>query len=525
MRIIAPFGSAWAEVTKNWAKTLSTDPEAFKRTTKTVQSLTTADPDNDGRGFFYKDPTSGEYVFNYPLSEDFAPFLTAGGAALGFITAGPAGAVAGGFAGSKLAGPVNTGVGDLGVNMVAPAKSLNMGLQLTPGAGPWAQFAANKILPHKPSYDWVRKLVIPYGAPEVDWVIMPSWFNKAMEAWVADPDNDRIFADMTMQVMEALAMSGKYDLQSLAGGKELEEDAIDKARLLLGIRAFGQFLGPTRPVPKVEVPLSEEKRQQTITVGEEKLDLSKVDIHGAELAKYFRQLQEEDYDTAVRKFMETFGDDAFLYMAGKTKSTVGGLDASKEFAAWERDNSKFFDTYKEVAGYFAPVGTEFDYQVYTRQIELGLREMLKPDELIEESQRLVGVALYREVVRYAGPKPSKEERKIISDYRKDLYEQYPGFERADINTNKTPADISVLYEAAFDSRMDDNNIAIAARQYLDARDFALEIAAERGVGLGAEANSDLTGILRQEGERLVGQYPEFARLWDRILFSEVDLER
>ena len=271
--------------------------------------------------------------------------------------------------------------------------------------------------------------------------------------------------------------------------------------------------------------MSEEKRQQTITLGEEKLDLTKIDIHGTELAKYFRQLQEEDYDTAVRKFMETFGDDAFLYMAGKTKTTVGGLDASKEFSQWERDNSKFFDTYKEVAGYFAPVGTEFDYQVYLRQIELGLRELLKPDELVSESQRLVGVALYREVVRYAGPKPSKDERKIISDYRKDLYEQYPGFERADINTNQTPANISVLYEAAFDSRMDDNNIAIATREYLNARDYALEIAAERGDGLGAASNSDLQGILRDEGERLVSKYPEFARLWDRLLFSEVDLER
>ena len=524
MRIIAPFGSAWAEVTKNWAKTLSTDPEAFKRSTKAVQSLTTADPDNDSRGFFYKDPTSGEYVFNYPLSENFAPFLIAGGAIVGGIAGGVGGAIAGGIAGATISGPVNTGVGDLGVNLAAPAKSLNMGLQLTPGVSPFVQFAANKILSQKPSYDWIRKLVTPYGAPELNVIALPSWSSKLIDA-LSDPDNDRLFGDMTMQAMEALAMSGKYDLTTLAGGKELEEDAIDKARLLLGMRAFGQFLGPTRPVPKVEVPLSEQKRQQTITVGEEKLDLSKVDIHGAELAKYFRQLQEEDYDTAVRKFMETFGDDAFLYMAGKTKTTVGGLDASKEFAGWERDNSKFFDTYKEVAGYFAPVGTEFDYQVYTRQIELGLREMLKPDELISESQRLVGVALYREVVRYAGPKPSKEERQIISDYRKDLYEQYPGFERADINTNKTPANISILYEAAFDGRMDDNNIAIATREYLNARDYALQIADERGFGLGTEANSDLQGILREEGERLVGKYPEFARLWDRLLFSEVDLGR
>ena len=525
MRIIAPFGSAWAEVTKKWATILATDPEALKRTTKGVQSLTTADPDNDGRGFFYKHPTTGEYVFNYPLSEDFAPLLTIAGAALGFVTAGFGGAVAGGYIGNKFVGPVSAGVGDLDVDLVAPAKSLNMGMQLTPGAGPWVQWAANEIMPNKPSYDWVRKLIIPYGAPDVDFVIMPSWFNKALEAWVADPENDRLFGDMTLQSMEALSMSDKYDLTKLADVQQLKDDAIDKARYFLGMRALFQFLGPTRPVPEIKVPLSEEKRQQTITLGDEKLDLSKIDVHGAELAKYFRQLQEENYDTAVRKFMKTFGDDALLYMASKTKTTVGGLDASKEFAQWERDNSKFFDTYEEVAGYFAPVGTEFDYQVYARQIETGFRELLEPDELVAESQRLVGVALYREVVRYAGPKPSKDERKIISDYRKDLYEQYPGFERADINTNQTPANISILYEAAFDSRMDNNNIAIATREYLNARDYALEIAAERGDGLGAESNSDLQGILREEGERLVGQYPEFARLWDRLLFSEVDLGR
>ena len=525
MRIIAPFGSAWAEVTKKWATILATDPEAFKRTTKGVQSLTTADPDNDGRGFFYKHPTSGEYVFNYPLSENLAPLLITAGAALGFIGGGFGGAIAGGITGATISGPANTGIEGLGVDFVAPAKSLNMGLQLTPGLGPYVQVAANEIIPQKPSTDWVRKLFLPYGAPEVDWVTMPSWFNKAVEAVVGDAENDRIFGDMTLQVMEALSMSGKYDLTKLADVQQLKDDSINKARYFLGMRAVFQFVGPTRPVPEIKVPLSEEKRQQTITVGDEKIDLTKIDIHGAELSKYFRQLQEEDYDTAVRKFMETFGDDAFLYMASKTKTTVGGLDASKEFAQWERDNSKFFDTYEEVAGFFAPVGTEFDYQVYTRQIELGLRELLEPDELVAESQRLVGVALYREVVRYAGPKPSKDERKIISDYRKDLYEQYPGFERADINTNKTPANISILYEAAFDSRMDNNNIAIATREYLNVRDYALEIAAERGVGLGAEANSDLQGILREEGERLVGQYPEFARLWDRLLFSEVDLGR
>lgn len=525
MRIISPFGSAWAEVLTKWGKTLSTDPEAFKRSTKSVQSLIDADPNNDGRGFFYKDPNSGEYVFNYPMSEHLSPFITTlGGAALGFIVAGPVGIIPGAVTGFGPGKVAEKALGGLGVDMVAPAKSLNMGMNINPGMGPYIQIAADKIIPQKPKYDFIRKLFMPYGVPDVAFVIAPAWLDKAFQAFNADPNNDRIFADTVLQVMEAEAMSGKYDLTTLKGGKELEDASMQKARILLALRAFGQFLGPVRPVPQIKVPLSEENKKNVITVGDEKIDLSKIDVHATELSKVFRQLQEEDYDTSVRKFLELFGDDAFLYLAGKTKATVGGLDASKEFSAWERGNTKFFDTYEEVAGYFAPIGTEFDYQVYLRQIELGLRELLKPDELIAESQRLVGVAFHRELVTSAGFNVSKEEKKIIQDYRKELYKKYPGFARSAVDINKQPANISVLYEAAFDSRMDDNPIAKATREYLDTRDFALKIAEERGFGLGAEANDDLKEILRNEGERLSDLYPEFTRLWDRLLFSEVDIE-
>jgi hypothetical protein len=525
MRIIAPFGSAWAEVLSRWGKTLSTDPEAFKRTTKTVQSLVDADPDNDGQGFFYKDPTSGEYSFNYPMSEHLSPFFTTiGGAAIGFILAGPVGILPGAAIGFGPGKGIEKELGDVKFDMVAPAKSLNMGMNFNPGMGPYVQIAANAIIPQKPKYDFMRRIFMPYGVPDSDWVILPAWLTKAVQAFNADPNNDRIFADMVLQVMEAESMSGKYDLTTLKGGAELKKVAMEKARVLLGLRAFGQFMGPVRPTVQVKVPLSEEKKKNIITIGDEKIDLSKIDVHATELSKVFRQLQEEDYDTSVRKFLELFGDDAFLYLAGKTKATVGGLDASKEFSVWERENTNFFDTYKEVAGYFAPVGTEFDYQVYIRQIELGLRELLKPDELIAESQRMVGVALHRELVTSTGFDVSKEEKKIIQDYRKDLYKKYPGFERSAIDINKQPANISVLYEAAFDSRMDDNDIAVATREYLKTRDFALDVAEERGFGLAAEKNDDLKEILRNEGERLCDLYPEFTRLWDRLLFSEVDIE-
>jgi hypothetical protein len=523
-RIIAPFGSAWAEVTKNWAKTLATNPEALKKSLRTVQGLKQADPDADGRGFFYKDPISGEYVFNYPMSEHFAPWMTGvAGAALGFVVAGPVGVVPGALAGTSVGVPGEIALGGLKADMVAPAKSLNMGLQLSPGVGPYVQVLANKIIPQKPSNDWIRKLFIPYGEPDVSFVTMPSWLDKMWSAYVADPENDRIFGDIKMSVMEALTLSGDYDLKTLAGAQKLEDDANLKARVLLGLRALGQFTGPTRPVPQVIAPLPKDKQQGTITIDGEKIDLSKIDIHGTELSKYFRQLQTADYDTAVRKFMDTFGEDAFLYMAGKTKSTVGGLDASQDFAVWERNNSKFFTTYKEVAGYFAPVGTKFDYQVYTRQIELGLRERLQPDELVAESQRLVGTALYREVVRSAGPNPNAAQKEIINQERAKLEQEYPGFARTTLDVNQFKTNISVLYEAAFDSRMDDNPVAQATREYLAVRDSALAIAEQRGKGLGTAANADLRTILRNAGEQLVDQYPEFARIWDRLLFQEVDI--
>ena len=84
--------------------------------------------------------------------------------------------------------------------------------------------------------------------------------------------------------------------------------------------------------------------------------------------------------------------------------------------------------------------------------------------------------------------------------------------------------MNVLYEAAFDTRMDDNQVAIATREYLTARDAALEVADQRGKTLAAGANADLRDILRAEGERLATVYPDFGRIWERLLLQEVDVK-
>lgn len=508
MRVIAPFGSAWYEVSRRWLSDMTRNPEILKRGAVTVQGLKNADPDGDGKGFFFRDPQTGEYVFNYPFSEALAPFM------LG-LTGAVAGGILGGAPGIGLGLGAGVGAGALlqpqlegiSTQLTAPAKTLSMGLNFMPGVGPMAQVASGFIIPDKPKYDWVKALITPYGEPQIGVVTAPAWFDKFYAALFADPENDRIFGDMVMDTMKALSTTGEYDLTQATERERLEKDAKAKARVLLTIRALGQFTGPTRPT--VEFTVNTEQG----------------DVYAAELSKIFRQYQEEDYDTAVIRFLDTFGEDVFLYTAGKTRSVAGGLDATKEFGRWERANESLFSTYEDVAGYFAPVGSNFDYRVYLRQLETGKRERLAPDEMIKEAQSLVGKSVYRYIVRSVGPNLSQDQKNLLRTVRSELEAEFPGFAEAPLDINRFDRQINQLREAANDPRLANNPVAEALNLYLQARDAALSVVQARGfVQLSGKQMSDLRGQLRQVGDLLVQQFPEFERLYERVLFNEIDID-
>jgi hypothetical protein len=507
LRIIAPFGSAWAEVTKKWVGLLASDPNTLRRFGTTIKGLQNADPDGDGKGFFYKDPQTGEYVFNYPLSEHLSPFIMGlGGAVTGGIIGGLPGALLGGGAGAGAGAVLENKLGGVMPTFVAPVKSLSMGFSVLPGIGPYAQFAASKIIGSKPERDWMRKILTPYGTPDMSKMILPSWGDKLIEAVIGDPESSRKLGDLVGDTMKALATTGKYNLSSPDGREKLEKDAIGKARVLLVLSAIGQFAGPTRP--NVEF----------------KVNTRQGDVMANELAKAFYEMQAVNYDGAVEEFLTTFGEDAFMYVAGKTKAVAGGLEATKEFGDWESQNKSLFSKYPEVAGYFAPVGSTFDYQAYVRQIETGKRNRLSPQELIAEAQFRVGSALYRKMRRTFGSSPTKEQEALLREARRRVGQQYPGFRDRSIDVNQAATRINKLYEAAKDKDLVGNPIASALQSYLRERDKALEVAKTRGlVGLSGKKAADLRGYLVRIGETLSDSFPEFEKLWSRILFNEVDI--
>jgi len=495
-RIVAPFGQAQAEFFRRLGRVFTVETggiplpnlAALRKTQLMVEGGRDADPDGDGRGIFYTDPQTGEWSFDYPLSEGLNHLATS---------------VIGGGPGVKS-------------TFQAPIKGALMGFDVRPGIGPVAQIAASVLLQDSPKADFVKSIIMPYGETDLQKSggvfgaivdsTTPSYAKKIMSALFDSPNSSSVFGNTYMETYQALATSTEYDLKTPIGRDQLAQDAVWKAKFLTVMRGIGQFLGPSRPTNKMSV----ETKQGDIFVNVLSMEL--------------RKMQLEDYDSAIPRFLDTYGDQVFVYLSGKTKAVYGGLQASKQFGNFERTNRDLFRKYKGVAGYFVEGGSDLDWQVYTRQLATGKRERLSPDETLAAAQKYVAYSQYRQVQDLIGPYPNAEQKTYLATFREYLGEQYPGFTSAVYDPNKMKNDIKQLEDAVKDPNLADNQVAIAARLYLQTRDAVMAEANNRGLtAIDRSKNAaDLRGYLREYAVTLKEQYPDFARMYDRLLLQEVD---
>ena len=495
-RFILPFGQAQLEFFRRLGRIYTVETgllplpnlNAMRKTQLLIEGGREADPDGDGRGIFYTDPGTGEWVVDYPFTGPFTHLLTS------MVSGGP--------------GVRST--------LQAPIKGALMGLDVRPGLGPVAQIAVSAFAPDIPQLDAFKAAVLPYG--EVDLAgnkgligsaadaFTPAWFKKIQSAFIDSPESMTTYGNTYFEVYQALSTTGEYDLKTPAGMDRLYQDAKNQAKALTILRGIGQYLGPSRPTNKFQV----ETLQGDVMVNV--------------LSQELRTMQLEDYDSAIPRFLDIYGEDVFTYLSGKTKAVYGGLLATKEFGKFESANEGLFRKYKNVAGYFATGGTDLDWQVYTRQIETGMRERLTPEESLQAAQKYVAYSKYRQVQTLVGPYPNADQKAYLRQYREYLGEQYPGFALATFDPNRIKNNIAELELAVQESSLADNNVAIAAKLYLDARENVMAEATNRGLsGIDRSKNAtDLRGYLRQYADLLKKDYPEFARLYDRILIDEVD---
>lgn len=471
LRILIPFGVAYREVMSTWIGHLLENPTRIRKAQLIYNGATNFNPDNDGQGFFYKDPVTNENMFNFPMSGQLTKLLTG-----------------------------------MEVPLQAPVKRLSLGLQVIPGIGPVAQVAASKLLPDTPSTDFIAEILLPYGRRE-GVQFTPGWLSKLTSAIEANPGKlESIFANTYMETVRALAATGEYNLSDPLEQQKLYEDARGKARILTGMRALSQFVGPTSATTEFLVPTKDG------------------DVMASLLTKTFYDLQTENYDTAVQRFIERFGADAFLYLGSKTRSEQPGLLATEQFGDWERQNEDLLRTYPEVAAYFATGGDDFSFSVWERQIRTGKRKRLNDQEMLNLAQYRIGSAIYRDLKAQIGQYPTKEEREWLARQRLTIHKKYPAFPpKAVFEVNKLDVRIGQLRDIVENPKLANNEIASAVRDYLKYRDQALAEAQAAGLSsLAGKSAEPLRDWLYSIGSALAERVPDFQRLWDQELASEVD---
>jgi hypothetical protein len=479
LRIVAPFAVAWREILGTYGQFLVTNPvNTYRQFQRVYTGLEGADPENDGRGFIYNDPVSGKPMFKFPFSGVLARALTGTSAEL-----------------------------------EAPITQLSQGISVIPALGPYGQIAVSQ-LPDQPQYDDIIEFLLPYGRTEDGNLLFnatPGWVRKALETLEASTtDQASLFYNTYIETVRAKAASGAYDLADAQDKQRLLDDSRSAARILMAMRTASQFFGPTAATAEFQVPTKEGDQYVSLLISE------------------FYKLQAEDYDTAVPTFLETYGDDAFVYAAGKTRALREGLEATAEFGEWERQNQDLLGEYADVAAYLAPSGSDFSFAVWQRQVMTGEREKLTDRELLLLAQERVGSAKYRSMRLKAGPYPSDEVRDLLRRYRESLAKQYPGFPAvAQFEVGKFEGQMVQLRNMVDDPRTQGNNVAEAVRTYLGYRDALLGKAREGGYVANTlkqtKGLQSLRDFLASIGNQLIKETPEFARIYDRLLAQEVEL--
>lgn len=474
MRVIVPFGNAWNEVIARYLKFAAYDGvHAYRSFQRVYNGAVNADPDKDGRGLFYKDPQTGDMMFMFPASATLSKIITGG----------------------EYATPLS-----------APVKRLSQGIQVYPSIGPMVQFAASQYIPDIPEYDAWVKLLMPYGRSQKfsEAVGAPGWAKKLYEVAKADTNNlGSTFFNTFAETMRAEGNTGNYDLSDPLEIQRLKDNAKSKARWLSLLRVASQFVGPTSGGLEFKIPTADG------------------DAYAKELIKEFSDMQNEDYDSAVERFLKLHGNNAALYIAAKSKAQQPGLEATDEFGDWQRENGDIISAYPRVANYIAPTGDGFDFVAQERQLRKGQRKRQTADEMIADAQNRIGASRYRAAKKVFGPYPTESEREQLATYREYLNNKYPGFPaRAEFVTNQYLNDIDDLAKLVNDPRVIGNPVIDSIKEYLELRQRTIDASGYKT--LNPKSMTNARAELFRAGEALASSNPYFDRIWQRLLLREVE---
>lgn len=513
-KLVAPFGEAWAEIIKVWAKQLS-QPKAWEPLSvgmraarsedvgATVQpgegTYDTATGQTKQRGLFYKDENGNEMVA-LPMSRQMM-----------------------GLAGLPQ------------VPIVGKVQGLSLGTTVMPGLGPVAQIPMAAMMDHfqDPKYDSLRDLMFPYGSPrgslvnQVESAALPPAFAKVLN--VNGGLDDRQWTSSVADSMRYLASTGKYNVSGPGASEEdinrLLSEAKATSRTMTLVRAAAQSTSPTAPSYEWAIEDKSGKRVSMLTLGRELHELQ-------------TDPDPQVSDNAIETFLSRHGEGAFMLLQGKSIaiSPAGGLPPTKEAGDWLTAHKDAQDLYPYAYGLFAPrdPANKFDSNVYWQQMDGGERQQLDPEVMLRLANQKVAQARYYSVRNTLGANINAAQSAALSNFRTQLEKDYPGYSAngddvpgAPVKATRTQV-IGQLESAVKDPKLADSPVTAPLATYLDLRRQI-----EEGVGAvsgktesASWATSKQYAPVRQAmfkaGAQIAASSPEFRSVWESVLLPEFD---
>lgn len=446
-------------------------------------------------GPIFPNPITGQYAFLHPLS------LVAGGI--------------------YNALPGNRGLEGTTPVFESQLRGLNIGLAGLPQANPLGQVGIGATLTATKqitgwdgsSYDTLRGVLLPFEELQKEKTLLervtPGWITKVANGFSAMSGSQRT-AMMTREINDAAAAlyaTGKYSGGTTEDVKALERDATQLATLMVILGGLSQFFGPASGNPTYIAKLKG------------------IDVHAASLAAELQRLKEEDYETATIKFIGLFGEDALLYVTGKTKSVpeTTGVLYTEGFRRWSENNQASINAYQTgIGNYFGPPEdeSEFDFAMRAELLDSGKTRYMTPAEKLRASQYAIGSSYYR-FVRQQFPERglTPDQTEFLREYRNGLEDKYPGFNRT-FTVGQLEKRISDLEQIVADGAFQDSELFMPVSQYLQARRALLQ--ASGRTTFRSQAATPYREALEAIGLALSAQNKSFERLYDRVLSQETD---
>lgn len=549
-RLIFPFGEAWWEIMSTWNRLLMDNPRLIRRAQQFVNGARTSDPISaivnpqyqDDRGFFYKDPVSGEEIFNYPGWDLIAGWMF-GSETQGSEYMRTMQTTGGLIPGDEppLQYPLNQLPPGASIRPQITGRVSGVNLLLgsfMPGVGPLVQIPA-ALMPalNEPRYKILRELILPFGGEAstsigeiADNFVMPSWARKALVAFgQASGDSVRLYGNTVIDVLRHRIQTGQSNWNSYEDMQEAMRNAENEAKFLWLIRFGSQFIGPTGGTVRFDVRDSEGNLWAFQTLSTE----------------YRKMLEDNNWnhDLAFSQFVARFGLDPSLYYTAKTRAVVR-RSVTEPGADWQVRNRDLFDRYTLTA-YFANPDTirdPFYYPAYLEQLRDKVggpdRISLSPQQWWEERNDFLGrIAYERMRMAYIDPRTGRTRTDpvatlVLRNYRLQLATEYPGFDSITPGLAEpipTEQLISELYDWEREPRLAETQAGRAVMTYLSYRDWAIAQASAQGIterGFGtAQRTEYLRFMLSNIGRQLVEQYPQFGPVWEQVLSRELQTDQ